>query len=163
MNNSWTRGTSALSSFETSNQGCEINNTTTTDSSGCPSRIYFSDTLYTLGFGHLFSGDLQNSPSFNSICQCYKSCSSNHTSQMGNIQCEQNLNISHKIDKAMETIRQTIKNIEKQHDYSTSSASYRYNPVMNNCNQNNIAKAAALLERAANAMSIAVNPSNQFR
>jgi hypothetical protein len=63
----------------------------------------------------------------------------------------------------MKNIRKTVENVKKPFDYSIPSVPYCYNPIMNNSNQNNITKAAVLLEQAANAMSIATNRQNQFR
>jgi len=53
----------------------------------------------------------------------------------------------------MKTIRNTIKNVEKQCNYSIPSVPYCYNSIISDCNQNKITKAAILLERAAYAMS----------
>ncbi len=154
--------------YNTSNKNYQMNNMVI-DQSGCPSHIYFGNTSYTLSFGHLFSGDLHCYPSFNPIRQysyelpqCYSNSSTN-TSQMTNIQSQQNPMIHHKVNEAMKTIRKTIKNVKKPYDDSIPSVPYCYNPIMNNCNQNNITKAAVLLERAANAMSMAANTSNQSR
>jgi hypothetical protein len=164
MNNLWYRDTPVSSSFDrhyeynTSDKDYQINNTTT-DRSGCPSRIHFGSTSYTLGFGHLFSGNLQYYQPFNPIGQSPESCSFkvpecySNPSQMNNIKSQQHPVTNHKIDEAMETIRNAIKNVEKQYNYSIPSVPYRCNPVMNNCKQSNIDKAAALLERAANAIS----------
>lgn len=89
MNNLWIRGTSILPSFDHNykknifNKGC----------TGCPSRIYFNDTPYTLGFGHLFEGSYQSY--------------SYDTPQQDSI-------MNYRVNKAMETIRKTIK---KQNQY----------------------------------------------
>jgi hypothetical protein len=156
MNNLWYRDTPVSSSFDrhyeynTSDKDYQINNTTT-DRSGCPSRIHFGSTSYTLGFGHLFSGNLQNYQPFDPIGQCAELCSFGVPECYSN-PLQQHPVMNHKINKAMETIRNTIKNVEKQYNYSISSVPYRYNPK-----ESNIDKAAALLERAANAISTVAN------
>jgi hypothetical protein len=158
--------------YNTSDRDYQIDNTTT-DYSGCPSHIHFGNTSYTLSLGHLFSGNLHCYQSFNPIRQCYESYSFelpesysnlfNNTSEMNNIRSQQDPIINYKVNEAMKTIRKTIKNSEKQYDYPIPSVPDCYNSIMTNCNQNNITKAAVLLERAANAMSVAANTQNQFR
>ncbi|CAF1405374.1 unnamed protein product [Rotaria sordida] len=140
----------------------KINNTTI-DCSEYSSCIPFGNTSYTLGVGHLFSGNLQYYQLFNSYHQCYESCSFelpqcySNTLQIDKIQSQQDPIVNYKINEAMEIIRRKIKDVEKQYDYSISSIPYRSDQIMNNCNQNNITQAATLLERAANAISIAAN------
>lgn len=119
----------------------------TTDNSGCSSHIYFGNASYTLSFGHLFEGNLNNCyQSFNPLQQCYQSYSFEQPkcscSLLNNIQSSQD----YKIDKAMKTIRKSIRNVH----YSIPSVPYCTNPIMTNCNQNKITKAALLLERATN-------------
>jgi len=134
-----------------SNKDYRIDNTTT----GCSSDIYFSNTSYTLSFGHLFSGNLHCYQSFNPLHQCYESCSFelpeiySNSLKMVNIQSEQDTIINHKVNEAMKTIPKTIKNVEKQCNYSIPSVPYCYNSIISDCNQNEITKAAILLERAA--------------
>jgi hypothetical protein len=158
MNTSWIRGMSLLPSINDSNIdkptnnhiNSEINNT----SSGCPSHIHFGDTSYTLGFGHLFSGNLHNYQSFNPIRQCYELCTSELPeccSNPFNSTYQQEPVINHKVNEAMELIRKTTKNVDKQHEYSIPSEFHSMN------------RAAEILERAANAMSIAGNTQKQFR
>ncbi|CAF0830052.1 unnamed protein product [Rotaria sp. Silwood1] len=153
--------------YNTLDQNSKINNTII-DHTECSSYIHFGNTSYTLGFGHLFSGNLQSYQVFNPCHQCYESYSFEipqcyyNTLEIEKIQSQQDSIINYKINKAMEIIRNKIKNVEKQYDYSISSTPYRSDQIMNNNNQNNIIKAARLLERAANAMSIADNKQNGF-
>ncbi len=133
------------------NKNDQVENTTT-DCSGCPSHVYFGDTSYTLSFGQLFSGNLNCCQSCSyQRPECYLNAFSN-TSRPNPI-----------VNESMKNIRKTVENVKKPFDYSIPSVPYCYNPIMNNSNQNNITKAAVLLEQAANAMSIATNRQNQFR
>ncbi|CAF1181162.1 unnamed protein product [Adineta steineri] len=159
MNNLWLRNTSVSPTFDHHIENSRINETPINHSE-CPS--------YTLGFGHLFSGNLQYYPSFPYELGSFEvpKCNSNlnyNIEQMNNIRSQQDCIINQKVNEAMETIRNTIKNIEQQHNYSISCIPYQYNPIANNYSQSNITKAAALLERAAHAMSTVANTQSQFR
>lgn len=134
MNNFWNRNTPIVSYSYENDQG-------TADGSGCPSHVYFGETPYTLSFGQFFSGNLND----------YQSCAYQRS------KCYWN---SSRVNEAMKTIRKTVK---KPCDYPIPSVPYCYNPMMSNSSQNNITKAAVLLEQAANVMSIATNRQNQYR
>ena len=71
--------------------------------------------------------------------------------------------INSKVNQAMRTIRKTVQNAKRPCNSSIPSVPYCYNPMMNNPSQNNISKAATLLEQAANTMSFATNRSKQYR
>ncbi len=119
------------------------NDPITTDNSGCPSHVYFGETAYTLSFGQLFSGNLNG----------YQSCAyQQRPAYYWNVS-----RANSRVNEAMKSIRKTAENVKKPGNYSIPSVPYCYNPIMNNSNQNNITKAAVLLEQAANAMSIAMN------
>ena len=53
------------------------NRNTSIDSYGCPSHVYFGDTPYTLSFGQLFSGNLNDD--YHQRPKCYVKTSRNYS------------------------------------------------------------------------------------
>ena len=116
----------------------------------CSSRVHFSDSSYTLGFGQLFSGDLCSDVSVDAC--------------LANNPRPRDTSIDGRVNEAMETMRRTRNNIF-QH---SSPPLLSMPPTLphqntldgNTCRQAGIMKAAEMLERAAHVISAAANASN---
>ncbi|UJR27670.1 hypothetical protein I4U23_008950 [Adineta vaga] len=133
-----------------SSQNNQISDTSK-DHVGCSSYIHFSHASYTLGFGQLFSGSFESFQSSTPIRQCYSN-TVNNTSKVNTKSVQQDHIIRNKIDRAMETIRNTVYNAEKQCNFLST------NPYRNNMNE-----AATRLKCAANTISMDANRRHYFR
>ncbi|CAF0879147.1 unnamed protein product [Adineta ricciae] len=78
---------------------------TSKDHAECPAYIHFGHTPYTLGFGHLFSGDSQSCQNVHVNRQC---C---FTSQISTRPFQPIGRHGHRVDQAMQNIRN---NVEQQ-------------------------------------------------
>lgn len=156
MNSLWTRNSSLLPPCQYSydyerNRSFE---NTTNDSCGCPSDQLLANSVYTLSFGQLLSGDFHR----------YQPCNPTSCSYERPVCCSTTVRsfpsnplINAKVNEAMKTIRKTA---PKPCQYSIPSVPPCYNPIIN---QNHMTKAAGVLERAATAMSTATDRQPQYR
>ena len=119
----------------------------------CSSRVHFSDSSYTLGFGQLFSGDLCSDVSVDAQ---RTACLTNHPRP-------RDTSIDGRVNEAMATMRRTRNNVF-QHSalfLSMPPTSPHQNTLDGNtCRQAGITKAAEMLERAAHVIAAAANASN---
>ena len=123
-------------------------NITTDDYSTCPSHTHFGNiSPYTLGFGQLFSGNLQYYRLPNRNCQGYQSfsfeisqccyISFDELLGMTPIHLQQVPMLNGKVDEAVRNIRKTLDSYKKRYDPSLSFISDQPNQMVNHKDTNN--------------------------